>query len=260
MSALTKIEWTETTWNPVRGCSRVSPGCEHCYAERMARRLDGPGRPYEGLTRSGRHGPRWSGVVRTVPEAMTQPLSWRKPRLVFVNSMSDLFHENIPDAVVEQVFDTMARADWHTFQVLTKRSTRLRELGPRLHWPDNVWMGVSVESEHWLPRVDDLRGIPAAVRFISAEPLLGPLSMLNLAGIDWLIAGGESGAGARPMSSEWVRDLRNQCSHAGVAFFFKQWGGLYKKRTGRTLDGRTWDELPPRHRAPVTRRTANRTR
>jgi len=235
------IEWTDSTWNPVTGCTKVSPGCTHCYAETFAERWRGiPGHPYEqGFD------------LRLWPHRLATPLRWRKPRTVFVNSMSDLFHEEVPLPFIRRVFDEMAAASWHTFQILTKRADRLLELAPSLIWPDNVWMGVSVETEDYLWRIDRLRAVPAAVRFASAEPLLGPIRKANLDKIGWLIVGGESGPGARPMADRWVRDLRDQCDQANVPFFFKQWGGVNKKRAGRLLDGRTWDGMPPRVLASV---------
>lgn len=242
------IEWTEATWNPTRGCTRVSPGCQNCYAERFAHRLSGPGQTYEGLTKSSASGPRWRGVLRQVDEAVDLPLHWRKPKMIFVNSMSDLFHEKVSTDFLRRVFMTMERAHWHTFQILTKRAERLQELAPALPWPKNVWMGVSVESDEYVARIDHLRAVPAHVRFLSLEPLLGPLPALNLAGIHWAIVGGESGPGAREMRSEWVRDIRDQCVEASVAFFFKQWGGVQKSKSGRMLDGRLWDEFP--HHTP----------
>jgi protein gp37 len=228
------IEWTEATWNPVTGCHQVSPGCAHCYAKTFAERWRGiPGHPYEqGFD------------LRLWPERLEQPLRWRRPRTIFVNSMSDLFHEDIPEAFVQQVFEVMQRADWHTFQILTKRHERLAELAPALPWSSNVWMGVSIENRRFVQRADYLRAVPAAVRFVSAEPLLGPLEGLDLGGIDWLIAGGESGPRHRPVRAEWVRELRDRCVTEGVAFFFKQWGGIRSKTGGRLLDGRTWDETP----------------
>ena len=234
MSANSSIEWTETTWNPVSGCSKVSDGCLHCYAERMANRLQAMGNPnYK------------NGFEVTLhPHLVDAPLSWKKSRIVFVNSMSDLFHEDIPEAFIRKVFSTMRKAHWHTFQVLTKRSERLKSMTPRLDWPRNVWMGVSVENRDVQRRIDDLRSVPAAVRFLSLEPLLGPLPQLNLDGIHWAIVGGESGPGARQMNPEWVVDIRNQCSAADVPFFFKQWGGVLKKRNGRELDGKTWSQYP----------------
>jgi protein gp37 len=234
MATGSSIEWTEATWNPVTGCTKVSPGCKHCYAERMAKRLHAMGQPNYR-----------NGFRLTVHDAMLDlPLAWRRPRVVFVNSMSDLFHRDVPLSFIERVFDVMRRASWHTFQVLTKRSDRLLELSPYLPWSPNVWMGVSVESAKYVFRVDHLRKTAAAVKFLSLEPLLGPLDALDLGGIDWAIVGGESGPRARPMNSAWVVDIRDQCRRAGVAFFFKQWGGANKKRAGRTLEGRTWDEMP----------------
>lgn len=244
MGSISSIEWTEATWNPTRGCTRVSPGCQHCYAERFAHRLSGPGLPYEGLTRATPHGPRWRGIIRPIEDAVDLPLHWRKPRRIFVNSMSDLFHEDVELAFLKRVFDVMARAHWHTFQILTKRGARLRERARELTWPDNVWMGVSVENCDYIDRIDDLRTVEARVRFLSVEPLLGPLPALNLEGIHWVIVGGESGPGARRMDPGWVRDIRDQCVSASVAFFFKQWGGVHKGKTGRILDGQTWDEFP----------------
>ncbi len=245
MATLTSIEWTEATWNPVRGCSRVSPGCTHCYAERMAHRFSAEGLPYAGLTQLSKRGePRWTGKVLPVPESLDEPLRWRRPRMVFVNSMSDLFHERLPVSYLRRVFETMQRANWHTFQVLTKRTERCLALANELPWPDNVWMGTSVECNDYVDRVDLLRKIPAAVRFLSIEPLIGPVEDLELDGIHWVIVGGESGPGARPMNPEWVRDIRRKCVAASVPFFFKQWGGTRKKAAGRVLDGRTWDEMP----------------
>jgi protein gp37 len=228
------IEWTQATWNPVTGCDKVSPGCAHCYAETFAERWRGiPGHPYEqGFD------------LRLWPHRLDQPLRWKRPRLIFVNSMSDLFHERIPLEFVREVFDVMARATQHNFQILTKRHERLVQLAPSLSWPANVWMGVSIENRRFVHRADSLRHVDAAVRFISAEPLLGPLDGLGLGGIDWLIAGGESGAGYRRCDAAWIRDLRDRCSDEGVAFFFKQWGGRTSKAGGRTLDGRIYDEWP----------------
>lgn len=228
------IEWTEATWNPVTGCSKVSAGCKHCYAERMAKRLRAMRQP------NYRNG----FEVTLQPQALELPLRWRASRTIFVNSMSDLFHEDVPDEYIRDVFQVMKRADWHRFQVLTKRSERLRELAPSLDWTSNVWMGVSVEDASRVSRIDDLRCTDATVRFLSLEPLLGPLDDLELESIDWVIAGGESGPGARPMDADWVRSIRDQCLEQNTPFFFKQWGGVHKKRTGRRLDGRTWDEMP----------------
>ena len=239
----TSIEWTEATWNPLTGCTKISPGCKHCYAERMAKRLTAMGNPNYA-----------NGFQLTLHEHMLDvPLRWRKPRYIFVNSMSDLFHKDVPESYIHRVFDVMRRASWHTFQVLTKRSDRLADVSPRIDWPANVWMGVSVERADYAYRIDDLRETGAHVRFLSVEPLLGPLPDLDLGGIHWMIVGGESGPGARPMKEEWVADLRDQCRTTGVPFFFKQWGGVNKKRTGRELDGRTWDELPPVGRPVSTR-------
>jgi len=228
------IEWTESTWNPVTGCSKISPGCMNCYAERMAMRLQAMGQPnYE------------RGFKVTLQEHMLElPLGWKKPQTVFVNSMSDLFHKEVPDAFIRRVFDVMSRASWHTFQVLTKRAERLQSLGPDLEWPDNVWAGVSVETRKYMERIDCLRKVPARVRFISFEPLLEHLGGIDLTAIDWVIVGGESGPGARPMEPSWVVEIREQCLAAGVPFFFKQWGGINKKKAGRLLDGRTWEGLP----------------
>ncbi len=228
------IEWTEATWNPVTGCSKVSPGCAHCYAETFAERFRGVrGHPYEqGFN------------LHLWPERLEVPLRWRRPRVIFVNSMSDLFHEDIPLEYIHRVFDVMGRAHWHTFQVLTKRADRLAEVAPELRWPRNVWMGVTIENRRFVHRADRLRDTDAVVKFISAEPLLGPLEGLEVGGIDWLIAGGESGAKHRRVDVSWLRDLRDRCTGAGVAFFFKQWGGYRPKSGGRLLDGRTWDELP----------------
>jgi protein gp37 len=234
------IEWTEATWNPVTGCDQVSPGCAHCYAKTFAERWRGiPGHPYEQ-----------GFELRLWPERLDHPMRWRRPRLIFVNSMSDLFHEDVPFDFVHRVFDVMVRAERHTFQVLTKRDDRLLELAPDLPWPENVWMGVSIENRRFVHRANRLRQIPAAVRFISAEPLLGPLEGLSLRGIDWLIAGGESGARHRPVKPEWIRELRDKCVRTGTPFFFKQWGGPTSKSGGRLLESRTWDDMPvPRRRA-----------
>jgi protein gp37 len=228
------IEWTDATWNPITGCRKVSPGCAHCYAELFAERFRGvPSHPFEqGFD------------LRLWPTRLELPKTWRRPRRIFVNSMSDLFHEDIPNSYVQQVFQTMEDCHWHQFQILTKRHERLAELAPNLPWPRNVWMGVSIENRRFVHRADFLRQVPAAVRFISAEPLLGPLEGLNLEGIDWLIAGGESGPKHRVVNADWVRELRDRCLVEGVAFFFKQWGGRYSKAGGRELDGRTWSNSP----------------
>lgn len=234
MSDRSAIEWTDATWNPVRGCSKVSPGCANCYAETFAERFRGvPGHPFEqGFD------------LRLVPEALELPHRWRAPRLVFVNSMSDLFHEDVPDAFVQSVFEVMASCSQHQFQVLTKRHERLLKLAARLPWPPNVWMGVSVETARYYARIAALRRVPAETRFVSLEPLLAPMPNLPLDGIHWVIVGGESGRRSRAMDAEWVRGIREQCVAAGVPFFFKQWGGRNKKAAGRTIDGQVWSELP----------------
>jgi len=234
MSTQSLIEWTETTWNPVSGCTKISAGCLNCYAERMAKRLQAMGqeRYRKGFD------------VTLHPEAVDEPFRWKKPRRVFVNSMSDLFHERIPLEFIAKVFSVMAANSRHTFQILTKRSQRLRELGALLEWRDNIWMGVTIENNDYTNRADDLRSTGAAVKFLSLEPLLSPLPDLNLTGIDWVIVGGESGPGAREMREEWVLDIRSKCQETDTAFFFKQWGGVNKKKTGRLLDGRTWDGYP----------------
>jgi protein gp37 len=241
------IEWTEATWNPVVGCTILSPGCTNCYAMRMARRLEAMGQQkYAGTTRVSAGRPKWNGHIVLDYEALETPTKWKAGKTIFVNSMSDLFHENVPLDFVQRVFATMAKTPRHTYQVLTKRAERIEVLSSELYWPPNVWLGVSVESTDYKWRIDHLRRTGAAVKFLSLEPLLGPLNNLNLEGIDWAIAGGESGPKARPMEQEWVRSIRDQCKIAGVAFHFKQWGGVNKKKTGRTLDGRTWDEFPDR--------------
>lgn len=247
MSFQSSIEWTDATWNPVRGCTKISPGCKHCYAETFAERFRGvKGHPFEqGFD------------LRLVPEKLAEPLRWRKPKMIFVNSMSDLFHDQVPDAYIEAVARIMVAAKWHTYQVLTKRSDRLRKLlSSRLRFAANqphIWWGVSVEDKKYgLPRVKDLSNSPAAVRFLSVEPLLEDLGPIDLDGIDWMIVGGESGPGARPMEKEWVLSLLQQCRRQRVKFFFKQWGGVRKATTGRRLNGRTYDELPPRLIHPVS--------
>jgi protein gp37 len=228
------IEWTESTWNPVTGCTKLSPGCKHCYAERMAKRLQAMGQKnYRG------------GFNLTLqPHMLELPLRWRKPQTIFVNSMSDLFHKSVPQAYIERVFEVMRRATQHRFQVLTKRAERLAELDRVLTWAPNIWMGVSVESARYQGRIDALRQTRAQTKFLSLEPLLGPLPNLDLRDIDWAIVGGESGPRARPIDAAWVTDIRDQCRRVGVAFFFKQWGGKNKKKAGRSLEGRTWDEIP----------------
>jgi protein gp37 len=241
MSIQSTIEWTDATWNPVRGCTKISPGCKHCYAERFAERFRGvPGHPFE-----------FGFDLRLIPEKLPDPLRWRTPKMIFVNSMSDLFHEGVPDEYIEAVTKVMAQANWHTFQVLTKRSARLRDLlrtklkfGAELR---NVWWGVSVEDKiYGVPRIAHLRQSGAAVKFLSIEPLIEDIGVIGLDGIDWMIVGGESGPGARPIEARWVRSLRKQCRDSGVKFFFKQWGGVRKHLTGRTLDGRIYNEFPDR--------------
>jgi protein gp37 len=241
MATRSHIEWTEMTWNPVTGCSKVSAGCKNCYAEKLAKRLKAMGveRYKNGFK------------VTLQPDLLDVPLHWREPRTVFVNSMSDLFHEKVPLEYIQKVFDTMVRCPQHTFQILTKRSRRLRELAPELPWPRNVWMGVSVEDERVIHRITDLKTVPAAVRFLSCEPLIGPLYELPLRGIHWVIVGGESGPGARPMKREWVVSIHRQCKATEVPFFFKQWGGVRKDLTGRELFGRTYDNMPSFQPEPI---------
>jgi protein gp37 len=249
MSANSKIEWTDATWNPVRGCTKISPGCTHCYAETFAERFRGvPGHPFE-----------FGFDLRLVPEKLAEPLRWSTPRMIFVNSMSDLFHEDVPDAYIESVAQVMAQANWHTYQVLTKRAERMHELlNGRLRFAarqTHIWWGVSIENRKYgLPRLALLREAPAKVRFLSIEPLLEDVGRLNLRGIKWVIVGGESGSGARAMEPEWVRGIRNQCRKAGVPFFFKQWGGVRKSETGRRLDGRTYSEFPEREEVQAPER------
>jgi protein gp37 len=247
MSSLSKIEWTDATWNPVRGCTKISPGCKHCYAETFAERFRGvPGHPYEqGFD------------LRLVPEKLAEPLRWQSPKMIFVNSMSDLFHDGVPDEYIEAVAKVMVRANWHTYQVLTKRSGRMSALlRTRLRFAAgaaHIWWGVSVENRQYgLPRLRDLQTTPAAVRFLSVEPLLEGLGRINLDGIHWVIVGGESGNGARPLKREWVTSIRDQCNEANIPFFFKQWGGVRKKHAGRALDGKTYDGFPTRVSNPVS--------
>lgn len=241
----TAIEWTEVTWNPVTGCDRVSEGCDNCYALLMAKRLKAMGADKYQLDGD----PRTSGPgfgVTLHPGALLQPYGWKAPRTVFVNSMSDLFHAKVPVGFLRDIFDVIRETPQHTYQALTKRALRMARLADQLDWPDNLWMGVSVESNQAVGRIDHLRATPAAVRFLSCEPLIGGLLGLDLSGIDWVIAGGESGPNARPMDPAWVTELRDQCASAGVAFFFKQWGGRTPKANGRMLEGRTWDLMPAR--------------
>jgi len=234
MATTSNIEWTEITWNPVTGCIKVSPGCQHCYAERMAKRLHAMG--------SARYRQRFKPTLHY--DLIDLPRRWNKPRVIFVNSMSDLFQEAVPDDFIRAVFATMQACPQHTFQILTKRSDRLREIGASLPWPSNVWMGVSVEDARVKHRISDLAAVPAQVRFLSCEPLIGPLENLPLKGIHWVIVGGESGPGAREMQTAWVRSIHRQCRSKKVAFFFKQWGGVRKDKTGRELNGQTYDEMP----------------
>lgn len=240
MSAKSSIEWTESTWNPLTGCTKISPGCEHCYAERLALRLQAMGQPNYG-----------NGFRLTMHEqVLGLPIQWKTPQMVFVNSMSDLFHKEVPAEFILRTFDIMQRADWHRFQILTKRADRLLELDSLLPWAPHIWMGVSVENSDYTFRIDCLRQTGAKIKFLSLEPLLGPIHDINLNGIDWVIVGGESGPGARPMDPSWVVDIHKQCQNAQVPFFFKQWGGTNKKRAGRELEGRTWDEMPTTYQSP----------
>ena len=235
MGAKTSIEWTQSTWNPITGCDHVSNGCDHCYAERMAKRLEAMGnRRYQ------------NGFELTIHEDLFDvPLRWKEPRMIFVNSMSDLFHENVPFEAIKHIFHTMNRAEWHTFQLLTKRPMRLRQFADQLDWTENIWMGVTVESYRYTHRIDALLGTPAKIKFVSFEPLLSAIPPdTSLKGIDWAIVGGESGPGARPMEAEWATSLRTLCRRHRTAYFFKQWGGFNKKASGRVLDGQTWDEMP----------------
>lgn len=234
MAQSSKIEWTEATWNPVTGCTKVSPGCKFCYADRMARRLQamGQSRYRDGF------------ALTLQPDLVDLPLRWKKPRTIFVNSMSDLFHSSVPDSFIRRCFQTMQAASQHTFQVLTKRPERVAAMAASLPWTRNIWMGTSIESSDYTWRAKELRKVPAAIRFLSVEPLLGPIPKLPVANCEWVIVGGESGPGARPMEYAWAVAIRNRCVKYGVPFFFKQWGGPQKSRTGRLLDGRTWDEMP----------------
>jgi protein gp37 len=234
MALGSSIEWTEATWNAVTGCSKISAGCANCYAERMARRLKAMRLP--NYSRGFK--------VTLHEELLTLPLQWRKPKMIFVNSMSDLFHEKVPDDFIIHIFDVMNRASWHQFQILTKRSRRLSRMSPILPWTDNIWMGVTVEDQRCACRVDHLRRTSAALKFISMEPLLGPISALDLSGINWVIVGGESGPGARPLKKEWVIDIKEKCQKSNIPFFFKQWGGVNRKKRGRLLEGRLWNQMP----------------
>lgn len=244
----TSIRWTEQTWNPLSGCTRVTSGCQKCYAFALHDMRHEVYKRDGGIYPNGKPMPKQYAKpfseIQLLPERLEQPLHVKTPTRFFVNSMSDLFHSDVPEDFIFQVFDTMKRAHWHTFQVLTKRTGRLRRLGQRIQWPDNVWMGVSIELDNLTPRADALRDVPVAIRFLSCEPLLGPLPSLNLDGINWVITGGESGVDARPCHPDWVRDIRDRCNDAGVAFFHKQWGGRTPKAGGRLLDGREWNEYP----------------
>ena len=232
--AQSSIEWTEQTWNPVTGCTKISPGCKFCYAERFAQRLQSMGADnYKNGFKLTCH-----------PQMLEKPLEWKKPSIIFVNSMSDLFHKDVPESFILAVFEIMSKAYWHQFQILTKRPERVFELNDKLRWTPNIWMGTSIENDYYTSRIDFLRKISAEIKFLSLEPLLGPLPNLNLRKIDWVIVGGESGFKARPMKPEWVLDIQKQCQKANVSFFFKQWGGKNKKQAGRVLNGRTWDEMP----------------
>lgn len=243
MSDRSAIEWTEATWNPVTGCDRVSSGCENCYAMTLAKRLKAMGSvKYQNDGDARTSGPGFDLTIH--PSALGEPLRWRNPRTVFVNSMSDLFHARVPLDFIRDVFDVCRDTPQHTYQILTKRSLRLRRVADKLDWPANLWMGVSVENSTTLNRIDHLRQVPAAVRFLSCEPLLGPLNGMNLDGIHWVIAGGESGPNHRPVDPRWVSDIRDACLESDVAFFFKQWGGRTPKAMGRLLDGKTWNEMP----------------
>lgn len=237
MAVKSTIEWTGSTWNPVTGCTKISPGCKHCYAERMAKRLQAMGQKnYVNGFNLALH-----------PHVLELPLAWKKPQTIFVNSMSDLFLQDVPTDFIKKVFDVMQRAHWHTFQILTKRAERLVDLSQELPWASNIWMGVSVESSDYAFRADLLRATGAHVKFLSIEPLLGPLSGLSLQGIDWVIVGGESGPGARSMKEEWVIEVKEHCLRVNVPFFFKQWGGVRKKKGGKELQGRTWEQMPRQH-------------
>lgn len=248
MAQESSIEWTEATWNPVTGCTKVSPGCKFCYAQRMAKRLHAMGQP------------RYRNEFRLTlqPDVLETPLRWKSPRTIFVNSMSDLFHADVPAAYIAQCFDVMIRARQHTFQILTKRPERVAELAPELPWPENVWMGTSVENADYVWRIHELTKVPSAVRFLSVEPLLGPIPRLPLRNIHWVIVGGESGPGARPMQESWVTQIRDRCVARDVPFFFKQWGGVHKSKTGRLLDGQTWDEMPVSNRGAHGQRQLER--
>lgn len=242
------IEWTDATWNPVAGCTVISPGCTNCYAMRMAARLDAMGQEkYRGLTRRSGKRSVWTAKIRLDEKALNIPQTWSKPRLVFVNSMSDLFHEDVPESFIQSVWSVMEATSRHTYQILTKRPDRMSKIVRTLQKLPNVWLGTSVENADYVDRIDELRAVPAAIRFISFEPLIGPVGKVRLSDIDWVIVGGESGPKARPMLEEWVDEIEVACRRVGAAFFFKQWGGKNKKRTGRLLRGTTFDEMPQGH-------------
>ena len=240
----TKIEWTEMTLNPLRGCSRISDGCINCYAERIAARYSGEGMPYHGYAETTKAGPRWTSKVEVIEHILEQPYRWTKPRMVFVNSMSDMFHEKVELHDIQRIFKVFNDNQKHQFQILTKRSKRLAELHTEINWTENIWMGVSVEDERVIDRIDHLRNTNAKIKFLSIEPLIGPIPKINLQNIDWVIVGGESGPNARPMLEEWVLNIKAECNNQSVPFFFKQWGGINKKATGRLLQGETYDEFP----------------
>lgn len=251
----TAIEWTDATWNPVAGCTVISPGCTNCYAMRMASRLEAMGTAkYQSLTRKSGTRAVWTGIVSLDRSALNVPLTWSKPRMVFVNSMSDLFHDRVPTEFIESVWGVMGRAQHHTFQILTKRTERMAQLAASLPLLANVWLGTSVECDDYFWRLEALRRTRAAVRFVSFEPLLGSVRQVKLKDIDWAIVGGESGPGARHMDAKWVHEIRDACRLAGTAFFFKQWGGTNKKRAGRELEGKTWDEFPVTHPSEYAQR------
>lgn len=232
--ANTKIEWTNATWNPTTGCTKVSPGCKFCYAERFSKRLSAMGvQKYTNAFQVALH-----------RDVLELPLHWKRPQLIFVDSMSDIFHENVPEEFVQDIFAVMRKANWHQFQILTKRSERMLQFVPQIDWPPNVWMGVSVENNDYMCRIEHLRQTSACVKFVSFEPLIGPILDLNLGGLDWVIVGGESGPGARPIKEEWVLEIRDVCIEKDIPFFFKQWGGKVKKHTGRMLEGKVWNEMP----------------
>ena len=252
MSNNSKIEWTEATWNPVVGCSVLSPGCTNCYAMRLARRLELMGREkYNGTTRMSGGKPKWNGTVRVDELSLNIPFRWKTGKMVFVNSMSDLFHETVSLEEIQRIFNTMKNTPQHTYQILTKRAERLEEVSSDLEWSDNIWMGVSVESAEYSFRIDCLRNTSAQLKFLSLEPLLAPIGELSLVDINWVIAGGESGFNCRPIEVNWVRSIRDQCIKAGVAFHFKQWGGTNKKKNGRELDGLIWDEFPDKVQSSI---------